>query len=210
MKQMLNLSIFILMIIPILLPTTAITAYDVIDQSSTSGLGVTAIQNNTIFWQSFTPSINNINQVELYIKNNNAVSPPAVLYITVWINNDPNIITPFAETNITGLSSLSAGQSGWFNATLPVTMLTPNNPYYILFTINYFALDSNYGIWVDFDDPDGPYLGGRASTDPTGDFTFKTYYDSLTAALPEIPVNLIPILIPIPFLAIILIKKMRN
>lgn len=211
MKKFLIIISFVLIILASTVYVQAKPSDYIVDQSNTTTSPVSAIYNNSIvFWQSFTPTINNINQVDLYIRNFNVESPPPGIYLNVWINDVANVNTPMVKGNMTGASSIPMGQSAWLSTTLDLTMLNPYSQYYILFNISYFVSDDWFGIMVGFEDPDGPYLGGRGSSDPTGDFGFRTYYDSATAALPEIPPIIIPLLIPSLLISAILIKNRKK
>lgn len=174
------------------IPIRATPADFAIDQECDSNMAnVVYLYNTSYLWQNFTASINNINQVEVYLGNWVGTVTESV-NATVLINDTPDNNTPLAYSIITGLENLEGFSYQWYNCSFDMVTLIPGNSYYILINTTYSG-DGWFG-WLS--SMSNQYSGGQASINSNWDFGFRTYYDTDEAVLPEFQNNLIPILIP--------------
>ncbi|MFX1515530.1 MAG: hypothetical protein ACFFC6_04415, partial [Promethearchaeota archaeon] len=158
-----------------------------LDQSQPSNPTAWYIPNATedggVEWQSFVPSADNINRVNLSIENSGITGPTGET-ISVWINDEGNTLTPLVGATI-DMSGLSSGTSAWYTVDFPTTPLTPGRTYYIVLQSSIYIQE-----WDDFmmmwmvtgkfmanGDAGDPYANGRIESTPNGDMAFHTYYD---------------------------------
>ncbi len=130
------------------------------------------------WWQSFTPSVDNIAGVSVAIFNYNTEDPRG-RYLSIMVDDASDGSTPLASGTIY-LSELAVDSAGWFHYIFSPVSITISSTYYII------VKDPT---WWTFNDEfvlyhasDNLYDGGVSSYGSNYDMTFKTYYED---ALPE-------------------------
>ncbi len=173
----------------------------VIDQEQ-STTGPSAELDTVGFYQTFTPSVDGIARISVYIWNQDTEDPTG-RYANVTLDDASDGLTPLAS-GLLDLSGLISGGS-WFDYTFTTVSITIGATYYILLRDPTFTTsDDSFG-WSAV--MSNAYADGFWSGNPSFDATFRTYYDD--AVTPEFPNIFIIIAGLVPLLLLIYRGKTR-
>ncbi len=146
----------------------------VVDQQQTTANFIPNI-DTTGWWQSFTPSVDNIAGVSVYIKNHSTENPSG-RYLSIMVDDASDGSTPLASSTI-DVSGLAIDQFAWFNYTFTPVSITISSTYYIIVKDPTWTTPDDQFHWCGAQN--NPYDGGMWSYYFEYDAAFKTYYDDL-------------------------------
>jgi len=149
----------------------------ILDQACENmGLVGSGLSRNWWAWQEFQPTMDNLEQVDLYLEN---MTIPSGVTVSFQVRDDATVLwdTSFSADLISGM--------GWFEIDTPHVSLVPDNSYrlYITTDLTYEQVMGGADLvwWAAENDP---YSRGISSWDSDIDFNFRTW------AVPE-PVTIL-------------------